>query len=64
MFTDFIGTYSRYLSSDAFSNNGIPDRNKIINVVKIGEAIATHSVPSITFKDIIKIPHQTTISPK
>lgn len=59
-----LRTYSRYLSSEAFSNRGIPDKNRIMNVVKIGEAIAIHSIPSITFNDITKIPHHTTISPK
>lgn len=57
-------TYSRYLSSEALSNRGIPDKKRMMKVVNIGEAIAIHSMPSITFKDITKIPHHTTISPK
>lgn len=57
-------TYSPYLSSDDLSNNGMPDKNKIINVVKIGDIIAIHSIPSRTFKDITNMPHHKRISPK
>mgnify|MGYP006989435649 CR=1 FL=1 len=59
-----IKTNSRYFSSDDFSNKGIPDKNNIIKVVKIGESIAIHSIPSITFIDMMNIPHHKTISPK
>lgn len=59
-----IQTHFLYFSSVDFSNIGMPDKNKIMTVVKIGDITATHSAPSITFKEIIKIPHQSTISPK
>lgn len=41
----YICTYSLNLSSELFSNNGIPLRNKIMKVVKIGLSIAIHSMP-------------------
>jgi hypothetical protein len=52
------------LSSDDFSNRGIPDRKRMMSVVKIGDKIANHSSPSRTFSEMIKIPHHSTISPK
>uniref|UniRef100_A0A182MR40 Uncharacterized protein n=1 Tax=Anopheles culicifacies TaxID=139723 RepID=A0A182MR40_9DIPT len=57
-------TYSRYFSSADRSRTGMPDRKRMIRVVKIGDRIATHSMPSMTFSEITKIPHQITISPK
>lgn len=61
---DGILTYSLYFSSDDFSRNGIPDRNRIIRVVNIGDSMPIHSIPSITLMEITKIPHQIVISPK
>lgn len=57
-------TYYRYRSSDDRSRIGMPDRNSIIKLVKMGDIIATHSKPCITFSDTTKMPHQITISPK
>lgn len=57
-------TYSLYFSSADRSLKGIPERNRIIRLVNIGDIIATHSMPSITFSDTTNIPHQMTISPK
>jgi len=57
-------TYSRYFSSDDFSKRGIPDRNRMMSVVKIGDRMANHSRPSRTFSEMMKIPHHNTISPK
>jgi hypothetical protein len=36
----------------------------MMSVVKIGERMANHSSPSRTFKEMMKIPHHKTISPK
>jgi hypothetical protein len=36
----------------------------MMNVVNIGDKIAIHSTPLITFKEITKIPHHNTTSPK
>jgi hypothetical protein len=42
----------------------MPDRNKMMSVVKIGDRMANHSRPSRTFREMMKIPHHNTISPK
>lgn len=57
-------TYCLYFSSDDFSRNGIPDKNKIINVVNSGDKMPIHSIPLMTLIDITKMPHQMRISPK
>lgn len=57
-------TYSLYFSSANLSLTGIPDKKSIIKLVKIGEAIAIHSIPLITFKEMTNTPHHITISPK
>lgn len=36
----------------------------MIKVVNMGEAMAIHSRPLITFSDMTKMPHQTMTSPK
>lgn len=59
-----IDTYFLYFSSDTRSRTGSPLRKRMIKVVNIGEAIAIHSTPLITFKEITKIPHHKMISPK
>lgn len=38
-------TYCLYFSSDDFSRNGIPDKNKIISVVNSGDKMPIHSIP-------------------
>ena len=57
-------TYSLNFSSEERSRRGIPERNNKIREVKIGDNTATHSGPLITFIEMIKMPHQRTISPK
>lgn len=56
-------THSLYFSSAIRSLTGMPDRNSIMSVVKIGESIATYSTPLMTFNEIMNIPHHRTISP-
>lgn len=62
--SNFIVTYSLYFSSETRSRTGIPDRKRMIKVVNTGEAIAIHSMPLITLREITKIPHHKMISPK
>jgi len=57
-------TYSLYFSSETRSRTGIPDRNSMIKVVNIGDKIAIHSMPLITFSVITNMPHHKIISPK
>lgn len=57
-------TYCLYFSSDDFSRNGMPDKNKMIIVVNNGDRMAIHSIPRMTLSDITKMPHQIKISPK
>lgn len=57
-------TYSLYFSSETRSRTGIPDRNRMIKVVNIGDKIAIHSMPLITFSEITNMPHHKIISPK
>lgn len=57
-------THSLYFSSDTRSRTGMPDKNRIIRVVNIGDKIATHSIPLMTFSEITKMPHHKIISPK
>lgn len=59
-----LNTHCRYFSSEDFSRNGMPDKNKIINVVNSGDKMPTHSIPRMTLIEITKMPHQMRISPK
>lgn len=57
-------THSLYFASDALSRTGIPDRNRMMQVVKMGDKMATHSIPLMTLREMTKIPHHKTTSPK
>lgn len=57
-------THSLYFSSAIRSRTGMPERNRMMSVVKIGESIATYSMPLMTFNEMMNIPHHKTISPE